>query len=88
MAPSSSSPPGAAAAYKKRDGALAMSPDGKAVVWTPAAGIAGGGAVTIQVSNITSMDFSFYICYFARVVCFSKDIKEGGSCTLHIYTVP
>ncbi|PGH11656.1 hypothetical protein AJ80_07023 [Polytolypa hystricis UAMH7299] len=54
---STSSPPSAAAAYKKRDGSLAMARDGRTVVWTPATagGGGGGGAVMIQAANITNL---------------------------------
>jgi len=49
MAPPASGP----AAYKKKDGYLAMSEDQKSISWTPAAG--SSGVLTIQVASITSM---------------------------------
>lgn len=57
MAPAgdSSRPPSGAAAYKKKDGVLAMSEDRGSVSWVPAAGGGKNGTVTISVGNITSM---------------------------------
>lgn len=47
-------PPSGSAAYKKKDGTLTLSKDRQTISWIPAAGGA-GGAIHINVKNITSM---------------------------------
>ncbi|KAJ9229912.1 hypothetical protein DTO271D3_1175 [Paecilomyces variotii] len=48
------SAPRGLAAYKKKDGVLAMAKDGKTITWTPASGDA-AGMVTIAVAHITNL---------------------------------
>lgn len=45
--------PNAPAAFKKKDGFLAMAADHRSVTWSPKAG--GDGAFTLLVKDITSM---------------------------------
>ena len=47
-------PPRGSAAYKKKDGTLAVSKDGQSVSWTPVAPPRSDPALTLVVSNITS----------------------------------
>ncbi|KAK2755969.1 RNA polymerase II transcription factor B subunit 1 [Arachnomyces sp. PD_36] len=55
MAPASR-PPSGAAAYKKKDGVLAMSEDRGSISWSPAAGGGkNGGPVKIEVGSITNL---------------------------------
>lgn len=52
-----------AAAYKKKDGLIAISNDQTAVIWTPAA--PGAPAVSIRVVDITSTTLLFH--YFGYI---------------------
>lgn len=47
-------PPRGSAAYKKKDGTLALSKDGRSVSWTPVAPPRSEPALTLPVSTITS----------------------------------
>lgn len=47
-------PPRGSAAYKKRDGTLAVSKDGRCVLWTPVAPPRSEPNLTLSVSSITS----------------------------------
>ena len=47
-------PPRGSAAYKKKDGTLALSKDSHAVSWTPVAPPGSKPALTLAVSTITS----------------------------------
>lgn len=47
-------PPRGSAAYKKKDGTLAVSKDGQSVSWTPVAPPRSEPALALPVSSITS----------------------------------
>ena len=47
-------PPRGSAAYKKKDGTLALSKDSQSVSWTPVAPPGSKPALTLPVSTITS----------------------------------
>ena len=47
-------PPRASAAYKKKDGTLAVSKDGQSLSWTPVAPPRSEPALALPVSSITS----------------------------------
>lgn len=51
-------PPRGSAAYKKKDGTLAISKDGQSVSWTPVAPPRSEPTLTLPVSLITSMSKS------------------------------
>ncbi|MBE3045233.1 hypothetical protein IMZ48_22310 [Candidatus Bathyarchaeota archaeon] len=53
MASQNQSPSGRAA-FKKKDGVLALSPDQRSILWTPAPGN-GPPTITLPVENISSM---------------------------------
>ena len=53
-------PPRGSAAYKKRDGTLAVSKDGQSVSWTPVAPPRSDPALTMPVSSITSESKLFH----------------------------
>lgn len=48
------SPPRGSAAYKKKDGILALSKDSQSMSWTPMAPTGSKPALTLPVSSITS----------------------------------
>lgn len=75
------SAPRGLAAYKKKDGVLAMAKDGKTITWTPASGDA-AGMVTIAVAHITSA-FSLFFSFLATfmdfmVWCLQVEIYTSG----------
>ncbi|KAI1803797.1 hypothetical protein F4811DRAFT_522920 [Daldinia bambusicola] len=47
--------PTGAAAYKKKDGILTLTPDRKNVIWTPNSAPGGAPTVSLQISNITNL---------------------------------
>ncbi|KAI0595778.1 TFIIH p62 subunit domain-containing protein [Biscogniauxia sp. FL1348] len=47
--------PTGAAAYKKKDGILTLSPDQKSVIWTPNAAPGGPPTVSLLISNVTNL---------------------------------
>ena len=57
-------PPRGSAAYKKKDGTLALSKDGQSVSWTPVAPPGSKPALTLPLPIITSE--SAYITGFSR----------------------
>lgn len=46
--------PTGAAAYKKKDGILTLTPDQKTVIWTPGSAATGPRTLSLSISNITS----------------------------------
>lgn len=53
-------PPRGSAAYKKKDGTLTLSKDGKTVAWTPVAPPGSQPALVLHVSKITSEDLNYH----------------------------
>ncbi|KAI1343799.1 TFIIH p62 subunit domain-containing protein [Xylariaceae sp. FL0016] len=47
--------PTGAAAYKKKDGVLTLTPDQKTVIWTPKSAPAGPPTISLEVPNITNL---------------------------------
>ncbi|KAI1210523.1 uncharacterized protein F4807DRAFT_421757 [Annulohypoxylon truncatum] len=47
--------PTGAAAYKKKDGILTLTPDQKNVIWTPNTALGGPPSVSLSISNITNL---------------------------------
>ncbi|RWA03805.1 hypothetical protein EKO27_g11299 [Xylaria grammica] len=43
------------AAYKKKDGALTLTPDQKTVIWTPSSAAGGSPALSLSISHITNL---------------------------------
>lgn len=58
-------PPRGSAAYKKKDGTLALSKDGQTVAWTPVAPSGSQPAVVLHVSKITS-EYLFNLSFFEK----------------------
>lgn len=57
-------PPRGSAAYKKKDGTLALSKDSQSVSWTPVAPPGSKPALTLAVSTITSKrSYTIWINY-------------------------
>ena len=54
-------PPRGSAAYKKKDGTLAVSKDGQSVSWTPVAPPRSQPVLALAVSNITSESILFQL---------------------------
>lgn len=60
-------PPSGSAAYKKKDGTLAMAQDRQSVSWIPSAGGA-SGVITLPVVQITSMYCHLIRCRLRSVL--------------------
>lgn len=59
-------PPRGSAAYKKKDGTLALSKDSHSVSWTPVAPPGSKPALTLSVSSITSELWGHINLYIAQ----------------------